>query len=86
MEAHTKSLHVSVSNADELIWEGGALSVSSENQEGPFDILPGHANFITMIEGKPITIRTDSGESKDCTYPNAVIYVLGDTVKIYVNI
>ena len=86
MQPYTKSLQVSISSADELIWEGEAQSVSSENQEGKFDILPGHANFITMIAGKPITIRIDARDEEKYTYKNAVIYALEDRVKIYVNI
>lgn len=86
MQPHTKSLYVSISSADELIWEGEAQSVSSENQEGKFDVLPGHANFITMITGKPITIRISAAEEQKYTYKNAVLYTLEDRVKIYVNI
>jgi len=51
-------LEVVVNSPDKLIWEGKAYSISSENSAGVFDILPEHANFVTMIENKPITIRT----------------------------
>lgn len=86
MQTQTKSLQVSISSADEVVWEGTALSVSSENQEGKFDVLPGHANFITIVTGKPITIQTSPTEEQKNTYKSAVIYALEDTVKIFVDI
>lgn len=86
MQPSTKNLHVSLSSADELIWEGDALSVSSENKEGKFDVLPGHANFITMISGKPITVRISTTEEQRYNYRSAVLYTLEDRIKIYVNI
>ena len=76
-------LQVVVATPDELIWEGKAESVSSENSAGPFDILPQHANFVTMIKGKPITIRTIGDGEKTFTYKNAVITVAKDKVSIY---
>ncbi|HEX67694.1 MAG TPA: hypothetical protein ENG13_01340, partial [bacterium] len=33
----------------EIPFEGKAEAVSSQNKLGKFDILPGHANFITLI-------------------------------------
>ncbi len=76
---------VRVSSADELLWEGPAQSVSSENQSGPFDILPGHANFITMIEGKPIIIRSAGGD-KSFKYRTAVVYVSDGIIKIFTGV
>ena len=75
-------LKVSISSVEDRLWEGDAQSVSSENQSGAFDILPGHANFITMIEGKPIIIRTGS-EEKTFNYHNAVLYVYEGEVRIF---
>lgn len=81
----TDEVMVSVSSAEERIWEGCAQSVSSENQAGRFDILPGHANFITMVEGRPITVRTRDGD-KTFEYRNAVIYVSEGEVNIFAGV
>ena len=76
---------VRVSSVDKRLWEGCAQSISSENQSGRFDILPGHANFITMVEQKPITVRTSEGE-KTFEYPNAVVYVSNGAAEIFAGI
>ena len=50
-------LTISINSPDKMIWEGKGTSVSSVNSMGPFDILPQHANFITIIENTPIIIK-----------------------------
>ena len=49
-----KTLHVRITQATDVLWEGEALSVSSENVDGPFDVLPLHANFVTLLKDVPI--------------------------------
>jgi F0F1-type ATP synthase epsilon subunit len=86
MKGFSGELQVIVATPDEQIWEGKAESVSSENSAGPFDILPQHANFVTMIKGKPIVVRTQGDGEKTFSYKNAVITVSGDKVSIYTDI
>ena len=71
---------------DGLVWEGGAVSVSSENVSGAFDILPRHAQFITLIQDKQIDVHTALGDRRTFKFPRAVIYVYQDTVSIYAGI
>ena len=78
-------LLVEIKSPEKMIWEGRALSVSSINSQGPFDILGMHANFITIVEGKPILIRTQ-GKVQEYSFPRSVIYTHKNSVKIYCNI
>lgn len=64
------------------MWEGVADSISSESSEGVFDILPGHANFLVLINNKPIIIR-HKDKKREFTFERAVIYVVADDVAIY---
>jgi len=75
-------LTVEIASPENQIWEGSAVSVSSVNSAGPFDILPLHANFITIIENKPIKINTGTG-IKEFSFPNAIIYSSKNRVVIY---
>jgi len=79
------TLRVKITSPQKVIWEGTANWVSSENSAGKFDILPMHANFITIIEGKPIKIKTDTGVM-DYSYPRSVLFTQNNTVLIYTNI
>ncbi len=77
---------VSISNAEERIWEGVAYSVSSANSAGQFDVLPGHANFVTMIKNEPIVIRARMKEDQTFRYKTAVLSVKNNKVEIYSDI
>jgi F0F1-type ATP synthase epsilon subunit len=79
-------LTVRISKAAEVVWEGRAQSVSSENAQGPFDILPMHANFITLLSDKPIVIIAEDGEKIEKKFSASVMYVVNDVVKIYADI
>ena len=75
-------LNVEINSPEKLIWEGQAKSVSSENSSGPFDILPYHANFITIIEDHPVKINTGL-KIEEFHYTNAIIYASKNKVLIY---
>ena len=78
-------LKVSVKGTEKILWEGEADSVSSTNSQGPFDILPLHSNFISVIENKPIVIRIGK-EKKDYNFPFSVIYAHTNQVQIFTNL
>jgi F0F1-type ATP synthase epsilon subunit len=79
-------LKVRISKATKVVWEGDAASVSSKNADGPFDVLPMHANFLTLIREEPIVIRCADGSQETYNFNQAVMYVKDDEVKIYTEI
>lgn len=82
---NTQYLKVRVNSPEKVIWEGDAKSVSSVNSKGPFDILPLHTNFISIVENKGIKIKTDT-DHKEYTFARSVIYAKENKVLIYTNI
>lgn len=66
-------------------FQGKALSVSSENEVGPFDILPLHANLITQIQNQ-IIVRTKEGQEVKYKFTNGVIEVSENKVKIFLGL
>lgn len=79
-------LHVRISKATKVVWEGDALSVSSKNADGKFDILGMHSNFITLIRNDPIVVKTETGEEKEYRFNQSVISVSNNKVNIFSNI
>ena len=77
-----RSLEVKISTPLEVLFEGDADSVSSVNSQGKFDILPLHANFVTLVQGEPIRVKMD-GREKQFSFKNAVIHTTNNTVRIY---
>ena len=80
-----ESLFVSINSPEKIVWEGEAQSFSSENSRGVFDILPGHANFVTIVEKKPVIVRRADG-NKEFEFATAIIYVKANNVTVYTNI
>lgn len=77
-------LHVRIISPQQLLLDTQALSVSSKNLAGSFDVLPQHANFITMIENSPIIIRAiGEGKPLNFKFPLAIMMVTDNRVNIY---
>lgn len=79
-------LYVKIISPKEEIYTGNALSVSSINSAGKFDILPQHANFVTMVQNVPITIQPPQDKAVTFSFPLAIIYSANNQVSIYTDI
>lgn len=77
------TLTVQLISPEQTLFSGPALSVSSKNSAGNFDLLPQHANLITFIDNNPIIIRKPNEEKLTFKFPFAIIYITNDKVTIY---
>lgn len=64
---------------------GKALTVSSENKLGKFDILPQHINFISLIFNK-LTIQTPEKEKIDYQFKKGVLIVKKSKVRVFLGL
>src|SRR5689334_1527271 len=48
-ELDATSIYVKVYSPYQTFYDGQAISISAENDTGPFDILPRHHNFMTLV-------------------------------------
>lgn len=78
-----QTLTVTVRSRDSEYFNGKAIAVSSTNQKGPFDILPKHTHFISLIKDSIAIYKTDTSIQK-ITFSNAVLKVKDDMVEIYI--
>ena len=79
-------LHVKITSPEKEFFNGVAYSISSVNSTGKFDILPGHANFLTVIENSPIILQQKDGSKQKFSYPVAILSVTNNQINIYTNI
>ena len=77
-------IHVRINSPEKIFWEGDVTSITSENAKGPFDILPFHTNFISIIRDKDIHIKTN-GKVETFKFPVSVLSAHSNTVCIYTN-
>lgn len=67
-----------------VYYKGPAKLVSATNEVGKFDILPGHADFFSVMSPGEVVIET---ETDPVTFPisNGILIVRGDEVMLFVN-
>lgn len=63
-----QKIYVKASSAFQVVYEGEAVSVSSENKTGKFDILYNHTNFISWLNDCDVDIN----KGKDDDHPDMV--------------
>lgn len=79
-------LRVVLRNRGEVLYEGPSRSVSSFNFFGPFDVLPGHINFVSLIKEQVVIRPTVGGERRTGIEGPAVLSVRDNEVKIFLGI
>lgn len=76
-------LHVFVMTGDSVVYDDKATSVSSRNENGRFDILPLHTNFISIIK-EFVLIQQTPTDKKEIVIKNGIIRVYENNVQIFV--
>ncbi|HVU59380.1 MAG TPA: hypothetical protein VHC98_00890 [Candidatus Saccharimonadales bacterium] len=67
-----------------VYYEGPADMVSAANKVGPFDVLPGHADFFSVMTPGQVTIET-AGGLVQFAITNGIVAVRNDEVMLFVN-
>jgi len=67
-------------------YDGVAFSLTATSATGPFDILPKHHNFISLLEPCELIIRTiDEGEHR-IRISGGLIHVKADEVVVFLDV
>lgn len=69
----------------EVFYEGVADALSAENPVGEFDILPGHADFFSVLVPGDVIIETGSSDPVKFSINNGMITVRDNDVMLFVN-
>lgn len=80
-----QTLHVKVSSPFHIYFDEPALSISGVNHTGPFDILPGHHNFITLLDACELNIRTSTDERR-IKINGGVMHVKADMASVFLDV
>lgn len=79
-----QALRVIARSPFHVYYEGDALVLSAKNKVGPFDILPGHADFFSVLEPGEVVIGTEN-DSVSFTINNGIITARDDEIMLFVN-
>ncbi len=69
-----------------VYFDGPAESVSAKNQVGPFDVLPHHRNFITLLEPGDITVRIPGKDNFAMGISRGIMHVRADDVRVFLDV
>jgi F-type H+-transporting ATPase subunit epsilon len=80
-----QKLTVSARGPFNVYYEGDASAVTATNRVGEFDILPGHADFFSVLSPGDVIIETAS-DPVNFSISNGIITVRDNEVLLFVNI
>jgi F0F1-type ATP synthase epsilon subunit len=78
-------VHIRVASPFKVYFDEEALSISAENDTGPFDILPRHHNFITLLNACEIVVRTTRGDFR-IQISGGIMHVKANQIAVFLNV
>jgi F0F1-type ATP synthase epsilon subunit len=78
-------LSVTIKNQEKIIFQGQAKALTSENDKGVFDILPRHANFISLIKNKIVVLK-EEGTKETFQIHSGLMRVWKNQIQVYLDI
>lgn len=78
-------LNIKVFSPFKTFYSAEAYSLSAENDTGPFDVLAGHHNFLSLIKPGVIKIRDDNGV-QSLTINKGLLHVSRDVVTVFLDV
>lgn len=78
-------LNLLVRTRDKIIYQGVVKSLTSVNESGKFDILPNHANFISLIK-KYIFVNELDDKTLGIEVDNGILKVEKNRIEVYLGV
>jgi len=83
-------LQVKVYSPFKVYFNDRALSISAENDTGPFDILPKHHNFMSLLNACDLIVRLRARDGKDkeqkIRISRGIMHVRQDQVTVFLDV
>jgi F0F1-type ATP synthase epsilon subunit len=78
-------LKVKIFSPYQTYYEDTAISLSAANRTGPFDVLPGHINFFSLLAGGKVVVNTGF-QVLEFDVSRGIIRVTNDAVTLFVDV
>jgi F0F1-type ATP synthase epsilon subunit len=85
-ETDQLALHIKVYSPYKTYFDEMAGSISAVNNTGPFDILPKHHNFLTLLNPCELSIRLLNGEEVKIKISRGIMHVKKDQVVVFLDV
>ena len=80
-----EEMHVRIHAPYKVYYDGPAQSITAANDTGPFDILPRHHNFMTLLSTCDIIVRHGEEQEK-ISIQRGVMHVKADEVIVFLDV
>jgi len=80
------SMHIKVYSPFKVYFDEDGYSISAANRTGPFDILPHHHNFLTLLDPCELQIRPVRGQDQKIRISGGLMHVKADRVTVFLDI
>ena len=80
-----EKIKVKVRNRTRVLFDDYVKAVTSKNDTGVFDILPTHANFISLIS-TPLILRKLDGQKQEIKFTNGILKVKDNSIHCYIDL
>jgi hypothetical protein len=67
-------------------YDGQALSISAANDTGPFDVLPRHHNFISLLSPCELVVRTIDNDERKIRISSGLMHVKANRTTVFLDI
>jgi len=79
-------MHVKVYAPFRTYFDGEAGSLSAVNKTGPFDILPQHKNFMTLLIPSILTVKAPNRPDVEMKIDRGVLHVKADKATVFLDV
>ncbi|MBX4201384.1 hypothetical protein KW803_00610 [Candidatus Saccharibacteria bacterium] len=80
------TMQVKVYAPFKVYFDGKATSLTATNRVGPFDVLPQHHNFISLLEEGDILVRADGQDDFKMTIKKGIMHVKADIIRVFLDV
>ncbi|HEX4774694.1 MAG TPA: hypothetical protein VH234_04205 [Candidatus Saccharimonadales bacterium] len=80
------SMEVKVNAPFRTYYDGRAFSLTAENRTGPFDVLPKHHNFMSLLSPCELIIRTVNKGDQHIKIAGGLLHVKADKVIVFLDV
>ncbi len=79
-------MHVKIYAPFKVYFDGQAESLSAANDTGPFDILVGHHNFLSLLKPGLVRVRSPGKPDFVLNISRGVMHVKADQVTVFLDV
>lgn len=79
-------MRIKVYSPFKTYFDSDGYSISALNATGPFDILPHHHNFLTLLSAGEISIEPTRGQTQKIRISGGLMHVKADRVTVFLDV